>query len=103
MQKPDFIVVGGKVGEGVVLLASTTLSHIQLDEILDTRLLNLSLKSISYPRYDIFLTAKVKDYVVVYGETYAEAWQTLLSDWNPEKPHHIKAIENNKEMRGIMK
>lgn len=82
-QAPDFIVVGGKYGDGVILLASKQLSYVELREEFDH--LNVLRKEYDPPAvHRILLTAKMRDYIMVREDSYPQAWQTLFDRWTPE-------------------
>lgn len=83
---PDFIVVGGRVNDEVILLASKTLTDAELrQEICDIDYRRYPYSSLP-PEYDMSITTKVKDYVWVRGKDYAEAWQILFKTWSPTPP-----------------
>lgn len=83
--KPDFVVVGTTYSDGkVVLLASKTLDYAELKQ------------EIEYPdifnrrarqdmREDIHIIAKIKDYIWVRADSYAEAWRILFDQWSPSQ------------------
>ena len=85
---PDFIVVGAQIGDEVFMLASKTLTSAELrKELRGIDRIHYRDYPFSCPlRYDITITAEVKDYVMVRGKDYAEAWQTLFKTWSPTPP-----------------
>jgi hypothetical protein len=85
---PDFVVMGGQYevdGEiTVILIASNSLSSVEIEEI--ARGLDEYFRYRPYalpPTYDIYLHAKMKDYVMCTGKSYPEAWQNLFNFWSP--------------------
>lgn len=84
MMRPDFIVVGVTYDNGVLLLASKTLSYaelkreIELPDFFDYRTKDLP------PKEDVRIIAKIKDYIEVWDETYSGAWQELFRCWSPD-------------------
>lgn len=99
IKAPDFIVVGGQYGDKVMLLASKELADVELKEELDNldRLLGRHYSRYIEPsRYDIRLTAEMRDYVIVWGEDYPQAWQTLFECWTPE--NHQQELPALKEL-----
>jgi hypothetical protein len=97
---PDFVVVGGQYeldeGPEVILLASKNLKQIELTEILRNpeRLYNRRYPY-DIPQYDMYLTAQVRDYVMVRAKTYPEAWQALFQMWSPT-PEPQREIQERK-------
>ena len=85
---PDFIVIGGQHeinGENVVILiASNSLSHVEIEEIANGIDDYFRYRPYSLPpTYDMYFHAKVKDYVMCTGKDYSEAWQNLFNFWSP--------------------
>ena len=85
---PDFVVVGGQYeldnGPEVILLASKRLSYVELKEVLRyPDLMDRYDRFMRTPEYDMYLTAKVYEYVMVRAKTYPEAWQALFEMWSP--------------------
>lgn len=86
--KPDFIVIGGQYEiDGkpiVILIASNSLSHVEIEEI--ARGLDDYFRYRPYslpPTYDMYFHAKVQDYVMCTGKDYPEAWKNLFDFWSP--------------------
>ena len=80
---PDFVVVGGQVGDEVVLIASKSLTSAELREELRYPDMSFHEYRLYPPTYDMYIMAKVKDYVMVRGKDYSEAWRTLFKHWAP--------------------
>ena len=82
--RPDFVMVGGQSDGMFYLIASKALTEVELrveaehlDELFDFRM------GRQKPVYRQFLTAEMRDYVVVAGRDYAEAFRTLFEEWTP--------------------
>lgn len=98
---PDFVVVGGYYelddGPEVILLASNKLSYVKLEEILrypDEIFQNFRTRE---PDYDMYLTAKVYEYVMIRAKTYPEAWESLFKFWTPPKSKQ-KELDGRKQI-----
>ena len=86
---PDFVVVGGyyefENGPEVILLASKSLTSAQLkEELRYPEDIYLHFRNDRPPDYDVSITAKARDYVMVRAKTYPEAWAGLFAMWSPE-------------------
>ena len=93
---PDFVVVGGQYelddGMWVILVASNKLSYAQIKEELRVPDQIFMDRWAREPEWDMFITAKVREYVMVRGRTYPEAWQALFDMWSPENlRHHLNS------------
>ena len=102
IKTPDFLVMGGMYdiegqGEVVVLIASNSLSHVEIEEIANG--LDDYFRYRPYampPTYDMYFHAKVKDYVMCTGKDYPEAWQNLFNFWSPTPKR--EELEGRKEI-----
>jgi hypothetical protein len=80
-----------------VIYASTKLTHGELNHRLieeyddDFRLRSRD------QWHELFI--KMNQYVIVFGDSYAECWQRLQQVWSPAEPEQ-PAIENRKEIEG---
>ncbi|AYD84639.1 hypothetical protein SEA_PAITO_55 [Mycobacterium phage Paito] len=90
-QRPDFVMVGGQQDGKVYLLASKTLTEVELRMERD-RLDNRYGWPKPWGPERHFVTAEMRDYVMVVGDSYAEAFRTLFEEWSPE-PEPRPAID----------
>lgn len=80
---PDWVMIGVRVSEGVLIYASRTLSSVQLEVIVE------EIETFGHwmPRHvdtEIELTTTMRSYVVAHGRTYADAIRNLMEYdvWN---------------------
>lgn len=94
-QRPDWVVLGSPHQNGVMILASKDLTQAELEFERDDLMAWGRVEAVA-SHYRITLTVEMRTYVVVFADTYAEAWQRLFQQWQPEEPTAIegrRAIE----------
>jgi len=109
MNKPQWIVIGiqampGPEG-GVAILASKAISGVTLDAQYDHPSLVDDGRVV---RNDAIYTieATMKDFVIVYGSTYEEAFRRLFNTWDPNPepmPYHPIVNPVRREIEGEVK
>ena len=98
---PDFVVVGGyyemEDGPEVIMLASKSLTSVEMrEELRFPDDIYVHFRNLP-PEYDMYLTAKTRDYVMVRAKTYPEAWAGLFAMWSPE-PAKRPQIDGRKQI-----
>lgn len=84
-QRPDFVMVGGQSDGKFFVMASKTLTEVELRvESERPYFLYGDRHHRMQPRDRHFITAEMRDYVTVVGDSYAEAFRTLFEEWSPE-------------------
>jgi hypothetical protein len=91
-QRPDFVMVGGQQDGRVYLVASKSLSEVELRAEVDRPEFLYGTLHRVLPRERYFITAETRDFVMVVGDSYAEAFATLFEEWTPE-PQPQPAID----------
>lgn len=97
---PDFVMLGCRHGDGVMLFASKKLNHAELtNKVLDDNRDYLRVGNFHLPRYRHVLSADMQEYVVVKADSYPEAFQRLFAIWKPENENQellpvIKELES---------
>ncbi|KQU33557.1 hypothetical protein [Rhodococcus sp. Leaf233] len=82
--RPDFVMVGATMDNGVMLLASTELTYAELESERDIiRHFGGHIQQVVNVRYT--LSTEMREYVTIVAPTYAEAFDTLFKRWSP---HH---------------
>jgi hypothetical protein len=98
---PDFVVVGGyyelEDGPEVILMASKSLTSVELIEQLRYPDEIFSHFRVLPLEYDMYLTAKMRDYVMIRAKSYPEAWAGLFAMWSPE-PAKKREIDGRKQI-----
>lgn len=84
--------VGGQQDGKVYLIASKSLTEVELRTEVDRPEFLYGTLHRARPRERFFITAETRDVVMVVGDTYAEAFATLFEDWTPE-PRPQPAID----------
>lgn len=79
--RSDFIVMGGRYGDKVLLLAAKDLNFVELEERYELDHLysfghNSPIGS-DLNNHKVSLTARLRHYVSVYEDSYPQAWQAL--------------------------
>ena len=86
MEQLDFVVAGATLSNGVILLASKTLSEVVLREEMNN--IDIFAKEDMFtranPTYSIEMSMALKDYVTIFAPTYPEAWNNLFAYWTEE-------------------
>lgn len=86
--RPDFVMVGVTIDEGVMLLASNELTEAELNVERDiVRDFPGSRQMVVNERYT--LSAEMRRYVTIIAPTYAEAFATLFKTWSPERGEQV--------------
>lgn len=84
-ERPDFVMVGGQADGKFYLLASKTLTEVELRiEAERPDWFNRYDDRLYRPLERHFVTAEMRDYVLVVADSYAEAFRTLFDRWSPE-------------------
>lgn len=97
--RPRFIVVGAQDDSGVILLASTTLSQVQLEAMVETVDAWGGQRARLDHRYT--LDAEMRDITSVHAPTWQEAWDMLFATWAPtpqtqlHPPHRAIGVKHN--------
>ena len=93
MERIDFLVVGGVMPSGeVALCASNAVYEITVTADYDHYDSFLSeIRSAPF-RKDVKIAGIMRDYVLVGGGSYREAWDGLFNIWSPPDPTGRKAI-----------
>lgn len=87
--RADFVIVGAQHGEGVLVLASRTLTYAQLEhEFQYYTSLSDPFSAYYLPMDHITLEIEMSTYTVVKAPTYQEAFTKLFRTWNPEQPNN---------------
>lgn len=90
--RPDFVMVGGQSAGKVYLMASKTLTEIELRTEIDEADLMERRRARRYdyplppPEYRHFITAEMKSWVQVIADSYPEAFRILFEQWTPARP-----------------
>ncbi len=75
--RPDFVIVGTPHAKGVVVLASTELSQVEL---------NYEARDICLDEFPVYtLLTTMRRFVMVTGATYPEAFEKLFHEWSPDR------------------
>ncbi|MCV7004600.1 hypothetical protein [Mycobacterium gordonae] len=82
-ERPDFVMVGGQDAGKFYLLASKSLTEVEL-RMEAERPDWLNYRYMLPPRERHFVKAEMRDYVVVMADSYSEAFRTLFEVWSPE-------------------
>lgn len=83
--QPQFVILGFPEGDGVVVLASSTLTEGELISeygYVDSWGIEPPIRMFDQDRHT--LTVVMKDYVIARGATYAEAFGKLFGTWDPD-------------------
>lgn len=87
--RPDFIIVGGHVGDEVMLMASRQVRSIDIQEEVETHnawsLFGDRVRTMPI-RWDIDVHANIVDYTLVVAKDYGQAWTDLFDLWAPPSP-----------------
>jgi hypothetical protein len=83
--KPDFVIVGTHYQDGVIVLASDSLSEAELTSAMQEQEVVSAQGLQSYPRPTNTLKVKFRDYRKATGRTYAEAMSNLFHQWHPHE------------------
>ena len=85
--------VGGQFNGKVYLLASKTLTEVELRSEADE--IDMGYRRYRYPAppptYRHFVTAEMKDWIQVVADSYAEAFSTLFDQWTPGQRAQIES------------
>jgi hypothetical protein len=93
--RPEWVMLGAQWdGPGVLLLASRTLTHAELDFRAKRYDFRDWAQFLTQFRPELTLAVHMHDdYVLVFGESYVECLATLLRQWTPDNPAVPLAIE----------
>lgn len=87
--RPDFIIVGGHVGDEVMLMASRRVRSIDIQEEVETHnawsLFGDRVRTMPI-RWDIDVHANIVDYTLIVAKDYGQAWSGLFDQWSPPGP-----------------
>lgn len=84
-ERPDFVMVGGQNAGKFYLLASKSLTDVELRmEAERPDLFDRFYRHLYPPLQRHFVKAEMRDYVVVMADSYSEAFRTLFEVWSPE-------------------
>jgi predicted HD phosphohydrolase len=98
--RPDWAIVGWRDADLCWVLASTELTHGELEAVREDEMWDLSTfdTRATSMRYEVHLG--IRTYVVASGPTYASALAAAMGRWNPDQPDtktpaidHRKAVE----------
>ena len=92
--KPDFVIVGGQQGDKFFLLASRKVGQISISSSIEYEDIYSMwgaelLRSIAKSR-STEISADVKDFIMVLGDSYAQVWEELFRCWSPPGPPEIE-------------
>jgi hypothetical protein len=84
---PDWVVLGVRTDDGVIVIASTEMTQAELRYEVDLEHDFRSVTARAVPNRDTqryHLTTTMKRFVMVMGATYAEAMTNLFGMWSPD-------------------
>lgn len=95
---PDFVLLGVQMGDGVAIYASTKLTDAELRSETSVEVdayhpLAHVMTRLRPGRTLHFISATMKEYVVAFGPTYADAFRYLMQTWQPD-PDERPALPN---------
>ncbi|QRE00889.1 hypothetical protein [Nocardia phage NC1] len=83
--RPDFVIVGTHYQDGVIVLASDSLTEAELSFVMEEQGIVSAHGRTSHPRARHTLEVKFTDYRKATGRTYAEAMSNLFHQWHPHE------------------
>ena len=81
-ERPDFVMAGGQSDGRFYLLASKSLTEVELRFERDRIETGYGLPK-AWGRERHFVTAEMRDYVMVVGDSYAQCFTDLFAEWDP--------------------
>jgi hypothetical protein len=93
-QHPDFVMVGLQdAHNGVLLFASTTLSHAGLKRKVVGYLTDPKRPRTRIPVEEATVTAVMRDFTLIHADSYQQALADLMADWERKARTQQKAVE----------
>jgi len=97
MFRPDFVICGGPLDDGVRLFASKELTHAELQMVMESQDVFWDYSSLIpdarvLTNRRITLSVHMRTFVIVDAPDYGTAFEYLFKDWSPDQPKR-KAID----------
>lgn len=94
--RPDWVIIGGPLGDGVQIYASTTLTKVELTMRANDDETIRSAFGPPFPFYSasrtIVAALTMDDFVLITAPTYAQAFHHLFAQWQPPGRQPYRAI-----------